>query len=242
LEVQLQIQLIAFQPHNYLTAADATVSRTVNITNGIPGSGIPFDLDSKPFNINTINHIVTTGTTEKWTVKNNNVFGHCFHIHDVQFKLVSRSTGAIGVHEAGWKDNFFISKNESVSFVARFVDYADETHPFMYHCHFANHEDGGMMGQFVVTSTNGLNKAVNQPFLFSVYPNPAKNNLKIELGQNIEAYYVTINNVVGKTVMMLPQPEIDQPIDISNLANGTYFIQVMDKHTKSVSTQKFIKE
>ena len=98
------------------------------------------------------------------------------------------------------------------------------------------------MGQFVVTSTNGLIKPVNQPFLFSVYPNPAKNNLKIELGQNIEAYYVTINNVVGKTVMMLPQPEIDQPIDISNLATGTYFLQVMDKNTKSVSTQKFIKE
>ena len=232
----------ALRINTYLTAADATVSRTVNITNGNPGSGIPFDLDNKPFNLTTINHVVTTGTTEKWTVKNNNVFGHNFHIHDVQFKLVSRSTGAIGAYEAGWKDNFFISKNESVSFVARFVDYADETHPFMYHCHFANHEDGGMMGQFVVTSTNGLNKALNQPFLFSVYPNPANNNIRLKLGQNIEAYYVTINNVVGKTVMMLPQPEIDQPIDISNLASGTYFIQVMDKNTKSVSTQKFIKQ
>ena len=232
----------ALRINTYLTAADATVSRTVNITNGNPGSGIPFDLDNKPFNLTTINHVVTTGTTEKWTVKNNNVFGHNFHIHDVQFKLVSRSTGAIGAYEAGWKDNFFISKNESVSFVARFVDYADETHPFMYHCHFANHEDGGMMGQFVVTSTNGLNKAMNEPFLFSVYPNPANHNIRLKLGKNIEAYYVTINNVVGKTVMMLPQPEIDQPIDISNLASGTYFIQVMDKNTKSVSTQKFIKQ
>ena len=232
----------ALRTNTYLTAADATVSRTVNITNGVPGSGIPFNLDSKTFDIKTINHTLTTGTTEKWTVKNNNVFGHCFHIHDVQFKLVSRSSGAIGAYEAGWKDNFFISKNESVSFVARFVDYADETHPFMYHCHFANHEDGGMMGQFVVTSTNGLNKAMNEPFLFSVYPNPANHNIRLKLGKNIEAYYVTINNVVGKTVMMLPQPEIDQPIDISNLASGTYFIQVMDKNTKSVSTQKFIKE
>jgi hypothetical protein len=41
---------------------------------------------------------------------------------------------------------------------------------------------------------------------------------------------------------MLPEPEIGQPIDISNLSSGTYFLQVMDKHTKSVSTQKFIKE
>lgn len=228
--------------NSYLTAADATVSRTVNITNGTPGSGIPFDLDGKPFNLNTINHSVNLGVTEKWTVKNNNVFGHCFHIHDVQFKLISRSTGAIGAYESGWKDAFFISKNESVSFVAKFVDYADETHPFMYHCHFSNHEDGGMMGQFVVSGTNGVNSMQNKSFLFSVYPNPTTNSLSLKLGGNIEAYYVTINNVVGKTVMMLPQPEIDQPIDISNLSKGTYFIQVMDKNTKSISVEKFIKE
>lgn len=228
--------------NSYLTAADATVSRTVNITNGTPGSGIPFDLDGKPFNLNTINHSVNLGVTEKWTVKNNNVFGHCFHIHDVQFKLISRSTGAIGAYESGWKDAFFISKNETVSFVAKFIDYADETHPFMYHCHFANHEDGGMMGQFVVSGTNGVNSMQNKSFLFSVYPNPTTNSLSLKLGENIEAYYVTINNMVGKTVMMLPQPEIDQPIDISNLSKGTYFIQVMDKNTKSISVEKFIKE
>jgi bilirubin oxidase len=227
--------------NSYLTAADATLSRTVNITNGIPGSGIPFDLDGKPFSLNTINHTLITETTEKWTIKNNNVFGHCFHIHDVQFKLISRSTGAIGAYESGWKDAFFISRNESVSFVAKFIDYADETHPFMYHCHFSNHEDGGMMGQFVVTGTNDVQSVQNKSFLFSVYPNPTSNSISLKLSENIEAYYVTIHNVVGKTVMMLPQPEIHKPIDISNLSNGTYIIQVMDKNTKSISVEKFIK-
>jgi hypothetical protein len=156
--------------------------------------------------------------------------------------LVSRSTGSIGAYESGWKDAFFISKNETVSFVAKFIDYADETHPFRYHCHFSNHEDGGMMGQFVVSGTNGVNSMQNKSFLFSVYPNPTTNSLSLNLGENIEAYYVTINNMVGKTVMMLPQPEIDKPIDISNLSKGTYFIQVMDKNTKSISVEKFIKE
>jgi hypothetical protein len=82
----------------------------------------------------------------------------------------------------------------------------------------------------------------NKSFLFSVYPNPTTNSLSLNFGENIEAYYVTINNMVGKTVMMLPQPEIDKPIDISNLSKGTYFIQVMDKNTKSISVEKFIKE
>ncbi|MDD9206374.1 multicopper oxidase domain-containing protein, partial [Georgenia sp. 10Sc9-8] len=32
----------------------------------------------------------------------------------------------------------------------RFEDYADPDTPYMYHCHFLRHEDGGLMGQFLV--------------------------------------------------------------------------------------------
>jgi FtsP/CotA-like multicopper oxidase with cupredoxin domain len=32
----------------------------------------------------------------------------------------------------------------------RFTDYADPDTPYMYHCHLLQHEDSGMMGQFVV--------------------------------------------------------------------------------------------
>jgi FtsP/CotA-like multicopper oxidase with cupredoxin domain len=32
----------------------------------------------------------------------------------------------------------------------RFTDYADPMTAYMYHCHLLNHEDNGMMGQFVV--------------------------------------------------------------------------------------------
>ena len=28
--------------------------------------------------------------------------------------------------------------------------FADPIHPYMYHCHILEHEDAGMMGQFVV--------------------------------------------------------------------------------------------
>ena len=29
-------------------------------------------------------------------------------------------------------------------------DVASTAHPFMYHCHMSNHEDEGLMGQFLV--------------------------------------------------------------------------------------------
>lgn len=229
--------------NTYLTAADATVNRTVAITGGTPPGGL-FTLDNKSFDFNTINHTVTENTTEKWTVTNNNVFGHCFHIHDVQFKIVSRSTGAVGDYESGWKDNFFISRNESVSFVARFKDYADATHPFMYHCHFSNHEDEGMMGQFVVkSSTSGLNQLSQKNVDYRIFPNPTTQKISIQVfDPQVNVYYISIVNLKGKTVMMLPQPNLTKSIDVSMLAKGTYILDLMDKETKSISSQKFIIE
>jgi len=134
--------------NNYPTSAEVTNSRIVNITD--QGPGTPFSFDNAGYDMMTINQTIKLGATEKWSVVNDFVFGHSFHIHDVQFKLASRSSGPVGAWESGWKDTFFIQRNETVSFIARFDDYADAVNAFMYHCHMANHEDGGLMGQFVV--------------------------------------------------------------------------------------------
>jgi bilirubin oxidase len=32
----------------------------------------------------------------------------------------------------------------------KFPEFRDATTPYMYHCHILEHEDRGMMGQFVV--------------------------------------------------------------------------------------------
>ena len=229
--------------NTYFTAADAKVSRTVTISGGQP-VGNPFVFDSSVFNINTINKTVNIDTTEKWTIVNspNAVFGHSFHIHDVQFKIVSRSTGSVGTYESGWKDTFFISKGESVSFVCRFKDYADATHPFMYHCHFSQHEDDGMMGQFIVKSTLATTD-FSPSTKFSLYPNPANDKLFVNLKDaSTEIYYVKIGTITGRIVMMLPEPRWQNGIDISSLEAGVYTFQMMDKQTKSLSTKKFIKK
>ena len=87
-----------------------------------------------------------------WTVNGGNIFGHSFHIHGVQFKIVSRNgnPNAVKAYESGWKDTFYVPLNETVSFVAKFDEAADTSYPYMYHCHMVNHEDLGLMGQFVV--------------------------------------------------------------------------------------------
>ena len=131
-------------------AADVTRSRTLTIT--ASGPGVPFTFNGVGFDMNTINQTVALGSTESWTVNGGNIFGHSFHIHGVQFSMVARngSAGAVRACEQGWKDTIYLPLNESATFVARFDEAADASYPYMYHCHMVNHEDGGLMGQFVV--------------------------------------------------------------------------------------------
>ena len=231
--------------NTYWTAADATVSRTLTVTGGQPGpNATPFAFDNKIFDLSYINKTLNLNDIEKWTITNSNVFGHTFHIHDVEFKIVARngSAAAVGAHESGWKDVLYLPRSENATFVARFDDYADPIHPFMYHCHFSNHEDGGMMGQFVVNGTTGINNG-KEKISFTIFPNPVKEKLFLTLSDSKNSvYYITIFNLNGRALMMLPQPEMQKGIDISLLAKGTYLLQLMDKETKSISIQKFIKE
>jgi len=234
--------------NTYWTAADATVNRTtINITNGQPGpASIPFNFDNTTFSLTMNPKVINLNDIEKWTIANTNpaVFGHSFHLHDIEFKIVSRNNGTAAAYESGWKDTFFISKGETVSFVGKFDDFADSdvTHPYMYHCHFGGHEDGGMMGQFIVSGALGTNQNETNTS-FSLYPNPSSNLLYVNLkDNNTEIYYVTISTITGRVVMMLPQPEWQNGIDISSLESGVYTFQMMDKQTKSLTTRKFIKK
>jgi blue copper oxidase len=230
--------------NTYWTATNATVTRALSVTGGQPN--VAFTFDNTPFALNTINKTVNLNDIEKWTVTNNAIFGHSFHIHDIEFKIVARngSAASVGTHESGWKDTFYLPRNESVTFVAKFDDFADAdvTHPYMYHCHFAGHEDGGMMGQFIVTGSLGTNEATPSTD-FNLYPSPASDKLYINLSDaSTEVYYITILTVAGRTVMMLPQPQWQNGIDISNLASGVYIVQLMDKKSKSITTKRFIKK
>lgn len=229
--------------NTYWTAASATVNRSITVTGG--QGPVPFSLNNTPFQIGTINQTINLNAIEKWTITNNNIFGHTFHIHDVEFKIVERngSASAVGAHESGWKDVLYLPINENVSFVARFDDYADPIHPFMYHCHFSNHEDGGMMGQFVVTDPSNINALYNATDILEVYPNPTKDRIFVQFKDpDNSAYYISIINTLGRTVLMLPQPQLLEGIDISNLSKGVYYLLITDQLKKKTITKSIVIE
>jgi bilirubin oxidase len=139
---------VSLTTNTYWQASDANASLSTAINGGQGLSAFYFD--NNYYNYSTINHTISLNSIVNWTFVNGNIFGHSIHIHDIQFKIVSRSSGAIASYEQGWKDTFFLRLGETVSVVAKFDDFSDGVNPYMYHCHFPNHEDAGLMGQFIV--------------------------------------------------------------------------------------------
>ena len=85
-----------------------------------------------------------------WEVRSKQPIPHSFHIHDVQFEVLSVDGEAPPVEMSGRKDTIYLEPNRDYRLLMRFEDFADPTMPYMYHCHMLLHEDEGMMGQFVV--------------------------------------------------------------------------------------------
>lgn len=226
--------------------SSAVTTRTISISDsaGLPGILGPnaFVLEHRLFDIKYINHRVPLNNTEIWELASTSGLAHPFHIHDVEFYILSIDGAAPPPEMQGWKDVILVKSRQTIRFIARFDDYADALHPFMYHCHIALHEDEGMMGQFVVTAPASIRSYVDQ-LGWSVYPNPAGNRLYIELDDKTNsAYYMRIMDMAGRTRMMLPQPDLRQGISVEALPPGSYFLQLTDVLHKQMFTKTFVKQ
>jgi spore coat protein A len=105
------------------------------------------------------------GATEVWEILNPLTDTHPFHLHLVQFQILSREKfdvdefqrtqeirfdGAPEVpsrSELGWKDTVTLYPGTITRIISRFGPYPGK---FVYHCHILEHEDMGMMRPFEV--------------------------------------------------------------------------------------------
>jgi bilirubin oxidase len=124
-------------------------SPLTSITTAILGSRDLMTINGKSMDIMRIDERVKAGSVEVWEIRNESRMLHPFHIHNVQFKIVARKGGLLG-HETGFKDVVIVYPGERVEVIMKFPEFRDENIPYMYHCHILEHEDRGMMGQFVV--------------------------------------------------------------------------------------------
>lgn len=138
---------------------DADKVRTIRLAGGFApgqqvqqggGGGRQIPINGKLMDMARIDEVITLGDTEIWEITNGGGVPHPFHIHDIQFLILARDDVEPAANEAGWKDTVVVYPGETVRFITQFTTYANPDVPYMYHCYILEHEDRGMMGQFVV--------------------------------------------------------------------------------------------
>ena len=88
----------------------------------------------------------------------------------------------------------------------------------------------------------GIEKGQENKTVWSIYPNPANDFLKIVLSNNNPSQYsISFIDITGKE--LFSKTLNSDTIDISLLTSGMYFVKLFNSKTgKLVGTQKFVKE
>jgi len=113
-------------------------------------------INNKSMDMKRIDEVLRLNDVEIWEVHNSRMMmmqmEHNFHIHSTHFRVLERNGSRENVleNERGYKDTVYLAPGDSVKLIVKMTDYVDSKIPYMYHCHFLEHEDAGMMGQFVV--------------------------------------------------------------------------------------------
>ena len=117
------------------------------------GMGSMVTINGKQMNMDIIDEKLKLNELEEWVITNEsqgmgmmNSIPHPFHVHGVQFQVLERNGENPPLNERGWKDTIMVNNGEEVKILAVFKNKG----LFMYHCHILEHEDSGMMGQFLV--------------------------------------------------------------------------------------------
>jgi bilirubin oxidase len=118
-------------------------------------------LNGREFELETVANDERVPRNEQllWTFEHdesrgmNMLMPHPMHLHGVRFRIVERQRGAgapadvaDGLIDQGYKDSMLVFPGERVKLLLA----ATEPGLFMYHCHNLEHEDAGMMRNFLV--------------------------------------------------------------------------------------------
>jgi spore coat protein A len=115
-------------------------------------NGTYWTVNGQPYDPKRVDAEIPLGSTQTWLLQNLSPITHYIHIHEEQWRTLSRDGLPPPAYEAGLQDTWRLDPGESVEVAAKFTDY---TGVFMIHCHMLDHEDHGMMAQFAVVKHAG---------------------------------------------------------------------------------------
>lgn len=204
-----------------------------------------FTINSAPYDMEVVNYDIPLNNIEIWELRNQSAISHPFHIHDIQFFIITRNGQTPAPNEQGLKDVVMVRPGETVRFITKFETFSNPHVPYMFHCHLLTHEDGGMMGQFIVTDrTSGVdNDDLSSGSKIKIWPNPAQHyielstNTKSEKLIDVQIYDIEGKEFYNKNDIFNNGPNIN--IDISQWPIGNYYVHISSSAFNEISS--FIK-
>lgn len=100
-----------------------------------------------------------------------------------------------------------------------------------------NHAAMGMKGQIIVENTTGISE-IKLPTSFSVYPNPANDQISIKAGKDNIGLPFFITDQMGRQVLTGKLNTETTQVDISTLSTGVYNFQVGEQTKQSFKVLK----
>ncbi len=140
-------------------AVNRDAPRLFRISMGMMGQAT---LNGRSFEMTgvTPHETVKLNTLEVWEFANDAgmmMMAHPMHVHNLQFQVLQRRVDprfaaihdslSAGFIDEGWKDVVVVMPGERVRVLMKFTDHAGL---YLYHCHILEHEDMGMMRNYLV--------------------------------------------------------------------------------------------
>jgi bilirubin oxidase len=187
----------------------------------------PFKFNDAYFDMMYINDTAHLGDHEIWDLRNLTSIAHPFHLHGLQFNIMTRDGNPPPPHEKGNHDVVLVQPQEIVRIAVAWKNFSDMHMPYMYHCHMLTHEDGGMMGQILIMDHTGLETDENMKSGIHVYPNPANQSMHIE-SEHEPMEQISLLDMAGREILHSPNSLQSKLFTLStnDAVNGIYILRI----------------
>jgi plastocyanin len=176
---------------------------------------IDWDLGSNPDASGAANasRTVEIGDTVKWVWLSNN--------HNV-----------VSNGDANENFNSGVTENAGATFSHTFISLGTSDYVCTPH-------SGNMYGTITVVAEGVLSISKAQRLKFETFPNPASNNVSIQLPSGTEKAIVHFYDSLGRLALSKKVTNIKNTIDVNSISSGVYILKVVTED--KIGSQKFIK-
>ena len=109
--------------------------------------GFQMGFNGRAFDSSRIDEEVKLGSKEIWDIRGSEM-ALPFHIQGASFRILNLDGAPPQAHQSGLKDTVLVNKQAEI--LVSFDQPTTVGKPFIFYCHILEHEDAGMMGQYLV--------------------------------------------------------------------------------------------